>query len=112
MEEKEEKREKVTIKEVLKEYELASLGLTISVDGTPVDIFNKTMDFYRDSGMRERTEYRAIQDMYSKKIWDKTLDRETRMAYGKKLREEISAFKISFFEEKFREYQEGLKKEK
>lgn len=97
-------KKRTTIKDVLKEYELAGLGLKVSVDGIPVDTFGKTMEFYRDSGMRETPEYKAIQDKYRGKI--RTKDKTLALQFQK----EIVEFKIKFFEEAVDEYKKSLSK--
>lgn len=111
MKEKEEEKEKVTMKDVVREFELANMGITYSVDGTRIDPDIKTMQFYIDSGMRETAGYRAIQDKYRGKLLNKTLDMETRRANGKKFRNEISDFISKYFEEKMNEYQASLPNE-
>jgi|GEM_PF-5495265 len=69
--------EKVTIKDVLNEHELELLGISESVDGTPVNSSRKISEFLHDSGMRESYEYLEIQARYH----DKMMDKEERKKY-------------------------------
>lgn len=110
-EKEEEKREKVTMKDVVREYELAQMGITHSVDGTLIDPYIKTLEFYHDSGMRETAGYQAIQSKYRGKLLNSNLDIETIRVNAKKYQLEIVEFKIKFFDEKMNEYQAGLSNE-
>ena len=97
-------KKRTTIKDVLKEYELAGLGLKVSVDGISIDTFGKTMEFYEDSGMRETPEYKAIQEKYRGKILTK--DKTLALQFQK----EIVDFKIKYFDDAVDEYKKSLSK--
>ena len=88
--------EKVTIKDVLNEHELELLGISESVDGTPVNSSRKISEFLHDSGMRESSEYIEIQARYR----DKMRDKEERKKYF----DEISSFIGRYYSQKVDEY--------
>ena len=90
------KTRKVTIKDVLNEHELELLGITESVDGTPVNSSRKISEFLHDSGMRETSEYIEIRSRYC----DKMRDKEERKKYF----HEISSFIGRYYGQKVEEY--------
>ena len=82
------KTRKVTIKDVLNEHELELLGISESVDGTPVNSTRKISEFLHDSGMRESYEYLEIQARYH----DKMMYKEERKIYFHEMATFIKAY--------------------
>ena len=90
------KTRKVTIKDVLNEHELELLGISESVDGTPVNSSREISEFLHDSGMRESFEYLEIQARYHEKMMDK----EERKKYF----HEMSTFIKAYYRRHIDEY--------
>lgn len=94
-------KKKVTMQDVINEMELESLGLTESIDGSPVNSSRKIWEFLHDIGMRETPEYLEIQARYH----DKMRDKEERQKYFR----EMAHFIKQFFRDKANEYLESQK---
>ena len=90
------KRRRVTIRDVLDEHELELLGITESIDGSPVNSARKRSEFLEDVGMCEDPVYLEIQDRYRGKLRDK----ETRDRYYS----EMSSFRKNFFKKKLHDH--------
>ena len=90
------KHKKVTIRDVLEEHELELMGITESIDGSPINPTRKISEFLNDSGMREMPEYLDIRARYC----DKMRDKEERKKYF----QEISNFIGRYYSEKVDEY--------
>ena len=92
------RRKKVTIRDILDEAELELMGVTESVDGSPVSSARKRSEFLEDSGMWEDPDYKKIQEKYRGKLRD---DAELG-----KYHHEISVFIQEFFQKKVEEHVE------
>ena len=90
------KSRKVTIQDVLNEAELELLGITETVDGSPVSSARKRSEFLEDCGMWQDPGYLEIQERYRGKLReDKELE---------KYHLEISTFIQDYFKNKVDEY--------
>lgn len=83
------RHKKVTIQDVLNEAELELLGVTESVDGSPVNSSRKRSEFLEDCGMWEDPILLEIQGRYKGKLRDKV--------ESKKYRQEFFAFIKEYF---------------
>lgn len=93
---------KVTIKDVIDEWDLEYMGITEKTDGTPINSSLTRSEFLRDSGIYESTEYLEIKARYRDKICEKD--------EFKKYWFEAYNFLSRYFDEKVDEYLEGLNK--
>lgn len=93
---------KVTIKDVIDEWDLEYIGITEKTYGTPINSSLTRSEFLRDSGIYKSPEYFEIQDRYRDKIHEKD--------EWKKYWFEVSQFLSRYFGEKVDEYLEGLNK--
>jgi len=94
------KTRKVTIKDIMDEYELELMGISVSVDGTPVNSALRISEFLFDSGIYESSGLVEIQSRYR----DKMDDKEERKKYFY----ESSRFISNYYFEKVDEYLKNL----
>ena len=86
------RRKKVTIQDFLNEVELELLGVTESVDGSPVNSSRKRSEFLEDCGMWEDPVLLEIRSRYKGKLRDKV--------ERKKYHREAFAFIKEYFNKK------------
>ena len=104
MDSKPQNTRKVTIKDVIDEWDLEFMGITEKMDGTPINSSLTRSQFLRDSGIYQSQEYFDIQDRHRDKIYEK----DERKIYWL----EVSQFLNRYFGEKVDEYLSGFSKKR